>query len=163
MKLALEAFLVSCEGRLGCLHQKLLVVICGPIRSEERRVGKECRSRWYAHRIYMRIWFPRQTCILTNSCFWPKCCGSDSWDSLPYAVNSQRTTLYQCLTEEDWLACAWDFHRTACWRRLGIVLQKLTPLKTLLGKDSVPYAGNFCGCLVKKAEYLVREIIHVSY
>ena len=121
------------------------------------------RSWWYAHRIYMRIWFPRQTCILTDSCFWPKCCGSDSWDSLPYAVNSQRTTLYQCLTEEYLLACARNFHRTACWRRLGIVLQKLTPLKTLLGKDSVPYAGSFCGCLLKKAEYLVREIIHISY
>ncbi len=31
MNLALEASLVSCEGRLGCLHQKLLIVICGPI------------------------------------------------------------------------------------------------------------------------------------
>ena len=121
------------------------------------------RSWWYAHHIYMRIWFPRQTCILTDSCFWPKCCGSNSWDSLPYAVNSQCTTLYQCLTEEDWLACARNFHRTACWKRLGIMLQKLTPLKTLLGKDSVTYARSFCGCLLKKAEYLVREIIHVSY
>ena len=100
---------------------------------------------------------PRQTCILTDSWFWPKCCGSDSWDSLPYVVNSQRTTLYQCLTKEYLLACARNFHRTACWRRLGIVLQKLTPLKTLLGKDSVPYAGSFCGCLLKKAEYLVRK------
>ena len=27
--LALEASLVVCEGRLGCLHQKLLIVICG--------------------------------------------------------------------------------------------------------------------------------------
>ena len=31
MNLALEASLVSCEGRLGCLHQKLLIVICGTI------------------------------------------------------------------------------------------------------------------------------------
>ena len=106
---------------------------------------------------------PRQTCILTDSWFWPKCCGSDSRDSLPYAVNSQRTTLYQCLTEEYLIACAWNFHQTTCWRRLNIVLQKLTPLKTLLGKDSVPYAGSFCGCLLKKAEYLAREVIHVSY
>ena len=79
---------------------------------------------------------PRQTCILTDSWFWPKCCGSDSWASLPYVVNSQRTTLYQCLTEEDWLACARNFHRTAYWRRLNIVLQKLTPLKTLLGEKT---------------------------
>ena len=86
---------------------------------------------------------PRQTCILIDSWFWSKCCGSDSWDSLSYAINSQRTTLYQCLTEEDWLACVRNFHRTACGRRLGIVLQKLTPLKTLLGKDSVPYAEAF--------------------
>ena len=31
MNLALEASRVSCEGRVGCLHQKLLIVICGPI------------------------------------------------------------------------------------------------------------------------------------
>ena len=31
MNLALETPLVFCEGRLGCLHQKLLIVICGPI------------------------------------------------------------------------------------------------------------------------------------
>ena len=31
MNLALEASLVSCEGKVGCLHQKLLIVICGPI------------------------------------------------------------------------------------------------------------------------------------
>ena len=31
MNLALEAFQVSCEGKLGCLHQKLLTVICWTI------------------------------------------------------------------------------------------------------------------------------------
>ena len=31
MNLALEASLVACEGRLGCLHRKLLIVICRPI------------------------------------------------------------------------------------------------------------------------------------
>ena len=31
MNLALEASLVSCEGKVGCLHQKFLIVICGPI------------------------------------------------------------------------------------------------------------------------------------
>ena len=72
--------------------------------------------------------------VLTDSCFWPKCCRSDSWDLLPYAINLQRTTLYQCLIEEDWLICARNFHRIACWRRLGIVLQKLTPLKDFAGE-----------------------------
>ena len=45
--------------------------------------------------------------VLTDSCFWPKCCRSDSWDSLPYVVNSQCTTLYQCLTEEDSWILPW--------------------------------------------------------
>ena len=85
------------------------------------------KSWWYAHRIYKRIWFPRQACILTDSCLWPKCCGSDSWDLLPYAVNSQCTTLYQCLTEEYLLACARNFHRTACWRRLNMCFRSLPP------------------------------------
>lgn len=31
MILALDASLVACEGKVGCLHQKLLIVICGPI------------------------------------------------------------------------------------------------------------------------------------
>ena len=31
MNFTWETSLVSCEGRLGCLHQKLLIVICGPI------------------------------------------------------------------------------------------------------------------------------------
>ena len=31
MNLVLEAYRVSCEGKVGCLHQKLLIVICGPI------------------------------------------------------------------------------------------------------------------------------------
>ena len=30
MNLGLETSLVFCEGRLGCFHQKLLIVICGP-------------------------------------------------------------------------------------------------------------------------------------
>ena len=31
MNLVLEAYRVSCEGKVGCLHQKLLFVICGLI------------------------------------------------------------------------------------------------------------------------------------
>ena len=30
MNLSLEASRVSCEGRLGCLHKKHLIVTCGP-------------------------------------------------------------------------------------------------------------------------------------
>ena len=33
-------------GRNGCGKTMLLRAIAGLIRSEERRVGKECRSRW---------------------------------------------------------------------------------------------------------------------
>lgn len=49
------------------------------------------------------------------------------------------------LAEKDWISC----------------FRNLPPLKSLLGKDSVPYVGSFCGCLMKKAEYLAREIIPV--
>ena len=31
MNLALKSSLVVCEGKVGCLHQKLLIVICRPI------------------------------------------------------------------------------------------------------------------------------------
>ena len=34
-----EIIMVGCNGRMGQM-------ITGLVRSEERRVGKECRSRW---------------------------------------------------------------------------------------------------------------------
>ena len=82
----------------------------------------------------MRIWFPRQTCILTDSWFWPKYCGSDSWDSLPYAVNSQRTTLYQCLTEKYLLACAWNFSSDSLLKKTGYRASEAYPLKDFAGE-----------------------------
>ena len=51
---------------------------------------------------YLRIWFPRQTCVLTNSCFWPTVADL----ILPSVVKSQCTILHQCRTEDDWMAYA---------------------------------------------------------
>src|SRR5690606_41024081 len=38
------------RDRKCLLHEYSLGLVMGPLRSEERRVGKECRSRWWAER-----------------------------------------------------------------------------------------------------------------
>ena len=37
-----------CIGEMEAISKKLqrIIELCGNLRSEERRVGKECRSRW---------------------------------------------------------------------------------------------------------------------
>ena len=36
----------KCRNGLIALLLVMIIFLCGLIRSEERRVGKECRSRW---------------------------------------------------------------------------------------------------------------------
>lgn len=70
--------------------------------------------------IYLRIWFPRQTCVLTDSCFWPTIVDL----ILTSAVNSHCTILHQYHTKDDWMAYA-ENHReylaeedwASCWNR----------------------------------------------
>ena len=51
MKMALSEFALREKGIYGVLHivillLSLFLVVSISVRSEERRVGKECRSRW---------------------------------------------------------------------------------------------------------------------
>ena len=55
MNLGLEASLVSCKGKVGCLHQKLLIVICGPISTYTYHLNISDVDFLYETRFYWTI------------------------------------------------------------------------------------------------------------
>ena len=55
MNFALEASLVSCKGKVGCLHQKLLIVICGPISTYTYHLNISDVDFLYETRFYWTI------------------------------------------------------------------------------------------------------------